>query len=190
MFVEMDDKRFFLERFINDNPDSRIIVFVRTRVRAERVAQAMERVGIDVLAIHGEKDQAHRSRVMQEFKEGACNILIATDVSARGIDIPDVHYVINYDLPVEPANYVHRIGRTGRGFNQGVAISFCSSEEKARLEAIQDLVHKKIEPINIGKKDYTRTVNRPSGETRAEDLIREHEAWEKQKRKKKKKGRR
>jgi ATP-dependent RNA helicase RhlE len=92
MFVEMDDKRVFLERFINENPDSRMIVFVRTRVRAERVANAMERVGIEVFAIHGEKDQAHRSQVMQGFKNGASNILIATDVSARGIDIPDVHY--------------------------------------------------------------------------------------------------
>jgi ATP-dependent RNA helicase RhlE len=190
MFVEMDAKRFFLERFIDNHPGSRIIVFVRTRVRAERVTQAMERVGIGVQAIHGEKDQAHRSRVMQEFKEGTRNILVATDVSARGIDIPGVHYVINYDMPVEPENYVHRIGRTGRGFSKGIAISFCSSEEKDRLEAIQALVHKKIEPIKISKKDYTRTIDRPSGEKNVEDLIREQEAWEKKNRKKRKKRRR
>jgi len=190
IFVEMDDKRVFLERFINENPDSRIIVFVRTRVRAERVAKAMERSGINVFAIHGEKDQNHRSHVMQGFKNGESNILIATDVSARGIDIPDVHYVINYDMPVEPENYVHRIGRTGRGFSKGVAISFCSSEEKTRLEAIQELVHKKIEEIKISKKNYASTIDRPSGETSLEDLIREQDAWEKKKRKKKKKSRR
>lgn len=189
MFVAMDDKRVFLERFIGENPNSRIIVFVRTRVRAERVAKAMERVGIDVFAIHGEKDQAHRSHVMQGFKDGANNILIATDVSARGIDIPDVHYVINYDMPVDPESYVHRIGRTGRGFSKGVAISFCSSEEKARLEAIQELVHKKIEEIKIGKKAYARAIDRPSGEMSAEDLIRAQEAWENRRRKKKKRKR-
>lgn len=189
MFVEMDDKRVFLKRFINENPDSRIIVFVRTRVRAERVAKAMERAGIDVFAIHGEKDQAHRSQVMEGFKKGASNILIATDVSARGIDIPDVHFVINYDMPVEPENYVHRIGRTGRGFSKGIAISFCSKEEKGRLEAIQELVHKKIEEIKISKKNYARTIDRPSGEKSAEDLIRAQEAWENKKGKKKKKRR-
>jgi len=189
MFVEMDDKRLFLKRFINDNPESRIIVFVRTRVRAERVAKAMERGGITVFAIHGEKDQAHRSQVMHGFKKGESNILIATDVSARGIDIPDVHYVINYDMPVEPETYVHRIGRTGRGFRKGVAISFCSNEEEDRLAAIQDLVHKRIEEIKISKKDYARAIERPSGETSLEDLIREQEAWEKKKRKKKKRRR-
>jgi ATP-dependent RNA helicase RhlE len=187
MFVEMDDKRFFLERFINENPDRRMMVFVRTRVRAERVAKAMERADIAVLAIHGEKDQAHRSQVMQGFKGGEANVLIATDVSARGIDIPDIHYVINYDMPVEPETYVHRIGRTGRGFNKGVAISFCSSEEKERLAAVQELVKKPIEEIKISKKDYARAIESPSEATSAEALIREQEAWENKKGKKKKK---
>ena len=189
MFVEMDDKRFFLERFINENPDSRMMVFVRTRVRAERVAKAMERAGIAVFAIHGEKDQTHRSQVMQGFKGGEANVLIATDVSARGIDIPDIHYVINYDMPVEPETYVHRIGRTGRAFNKGVAISFCSSEEKERLAAVQALVKKPIQQINISKKDYARAIESPSEATSAEALIREQEAWENKKRKKKKKHR-
>jgi ATP-dependent RNA helicase RhlE len=189
MFVEMDDKRFFLERFINENPDSRMMVFVRTRVRAERVAKAMERVGIAVFSIHGEKDQTHRSQVMQGFKGGEANVLIATDVSARGIDIPDIHYVINYDMPVEPETYVHRIGRTGRAFNKGVAISFCSSEEKERLAAVQALVKKPIQQINISKKDYARAIESASEATSAEALIREQEAWENKKRKKRKKHR-
>jgi ATP-dependent RNA helicase RhlE len=186
MFVEMDDKRFFMERFINENPDSRIIVFVRTRVRAEKVAKAMERVRINVFTIHGEKDQADRSHVMEAFKKGERNILIATDVSARGIDIPGVHYVINYDMPVEPENYVHRIGRTGRGFSKGVAISFCSSEEKEGLAAIQELLNKKIEEIKISKKNYAQAIASPPEESSLEDLIREQEAWEENKRKKKK----
>ena len=123
MFIEKDDKRFFLERFITDNPEARILVFVRTRVRAERVAKAMERVSIPSLTIHGEKEQAGRNAVMKKFKNGECNILIATDISARGIDIPGIQYVINYDLPEQPENYVHRVGRTGRGFEKGIAIA-------------------------------------------------------------------
>ena len=103
-FVEMDDKRFFLEKFIKENPRSRIIVFVRTRVRAERVAKAMGRVGISAVTIHGEKEQADRTEVMATFKAGESNILIATDVSARGIDVPNVSYVLNYDLPDQAEN--------------------------------------------------------------------------------------
>ncbi|MFH1305521.1 MAG: DEAD/DEAH box helicase [Candidatus Omnitrophota bacterium] len=162
MFIEMDDKRFFLEKFVKDNPDSRIIVFVRTRVRAERVAKAMERVQISSLAIHGDKDQHARTDVMQKFKNGECNILIATDVSARGIDIPDVNYVVNYDLPENPENYVHRVGRTGRGVRKGIAISFCSKDEKELLDEIQRLLKKEIEVIKIGQSDYTQTVVLPS----------------------------
>jgi len=89
-------------------------------------------------------------------------------------------------MPVDPEYYIHRIGRTGRGFNKGVAISFCSSEEKEHLEAIQELVIKKIEEIKISKKNYARAISRPEGEASLEDLIREQEAWEKNKKKKKK----
>lgn len=186
MFVEMDDKRFFLERFIKENPDSKIIVFVRTRVRAERVAKAMERAGIRSITIHGEKDQGERSDVMKKFKEGDCNILIATDVSARGIDIPDVNYVINYDLPDKAENYVHRVGRTGRGVHKGMALSFCSQDEKERLEEIQQFLNKDIEVIKIGKKDYEQTLDISNRKTGVQALIEEHEAWLKTKKRKKK----
>ena len=187
MFVEMDDKRFFLERFIKDNPESKVIVFVRTRVRAERVAKAMGRVRIDSLTIHGAKEQQDRSDVLQRFKEGECNVLIATDVSARGIDIPDVHYVINYDLPEKPEYYVHRVGRTGRGVNKGVAISFCSQGEKECLDQIQQFLNKEIEVIEIGKKDYADILDSPKEEMSLQELIDEHESWLKKKKKKPKK---
>ncbi|MEQ8202851.1 MAG: DEAD/DEAH box helicase [Smithellaceae bacterium] len=178
-FVEMDDKRFFLERFIRENPASKIIVFVRTRVRAERVAKAMERVLIPSITIHGEKDQDARTEAMRKFRQGECNVLIATDVSARGIDIPDVNYVINYDLPEKAENYVHRVGRTGRGVNKGVALSFCSEDEKERLQEIQQFLHKEIEVLKIGKKDYARTLDFFQKNTGADvqALIAEHEAW-------------
>lgn len=188
MFVEMDDKRFFLRRFINDNPKARIIVFVRTRVRAERVAKALERGNIKSATIHGEKDQKDRTDVMNRFKSGEMNILIATDVSARGIDIADVHYVINYDLPEKSENYVHRVGRTGRGVKKGIAISFCSTEEKELLDAIQGFLNKKIEMIPISKKEHDDTITFANETESYQDLIKEQEDWEKKNRKKRKKA--
>ncbi|MBF0433403.1 MAG: DEAD/DEAH box helicase [Fibrobacteria bacterium] len=187
MFVEMDDKRFFLEKFVNDYPESKIIVFVRTRVRAERVAKAMERVEIPTLVIHGDKEQQNRSEVMTKFKEGKCNILVATDVSARGINIPDINYVINYDLPDLPENYVHRVGRTGRGVNKGSAVSFCSSNENERLKKIQKFLTKNIEVIDVGDKEYSQVVDDLKGEKSVYKLIEENELWLKMKKKKNKK---
>jgi len=190
MFVEMDDKRFFLRRFIKDNPDARTIVFVRTRVRAERVTKALERADIKASTLHGEKDQKERTEVMSLFKQGKINIMIATDVSARGIDIPDVHYVINYDLPEKSENYVHRVGRTGRGIKKGIAIAFCSKEEKERLEEIQQFLNKKIETIPVSKKEYTYTLSLSNEAQSIKELIQEQEDWEekrKNRRRKKKK---
>ncbi len=174
MSVEMIDKRFFLAEYLKQNPDGKFIVFVRTRVRAERVAKAMARVEIQTLTIHGEKDQTDRNEVMKSFRSGQCKVLIATDLSARGIDIPDVTHVINYDLPEKPENYVHRIGRTGRGFNKGVAVSFCSVDERPMLEEIEKLLTKKIEVIKVSKIDYKMIVEPPDLDLNLQELI-EHE---------------
>ncbi|TFH00848.1 MAG: DEAD/DEAH box helicase [Calditrichales bacterium] len=187
MFVEMDDKRFFLERFIHDNPESKIIVFVRTRVRAERVVKAMARVNITALAIHGDKEQADRTEVMQQFKSGQSRLMVATDVTARGIDIPDVDYVINYDLPDKTENYVHRVGRTGRGVRRGAALSFCSTEEKPQLENIQAFLNKPVEVLKISKKEYSLTIDPDSVEARLNELIAAEELRPKKKSKEKKK---
>ncbi|NDK56073.1 DEAD/DEAH box helicase [Pontibacter fetidus] len=159
MYVEMDDKRFFLERIVNQNPDKKILVFVRTKVRAERVLAAMERVGIEALSIHGGKEQKDRLDVMKKFKKGDVKLLIATDVSARGIDIPNVDYVINYDLPEQPENYVHRVGRTGRGTAKGIAVSFCAPEEKPILDEIQQYLTKEIKTIEVEAEDYEATID-------------------------------
>jgi len=158
-FIPMDDKRFFLERIINENPNSKILVFVRTKVRAERVFKAMERIDIKALTIHSDKEQKDRLEVMKQFRSGEIKILIATDVSARGIDIADVDYVINYDLPDVAENYVHRVGRTGRGIKKGLAVSFCSPEEKPVLDEIETFLDQKINVVAIDKDDYSATID-------------------------------
>jgi ATP-dependent RNA helicase RhlE len=157
--IQMDDKRFFLERIIKENPASKMLIFVRTKVRAERVAAAMKRVFIDAETIHGGVEQMDRFSVMERFKSGKTKILIATDVSSRGIDIPHVEFVVNYDIPEQPENYVHRIGRTGRGKMKGFAISFCSNEEKPLIEEIEKLIGKTIHLIQITKANYKETIN-------------------------------
>jgi len=158
-YIEMDDKRFFLERVVKENPDSKIIVFVRTKVRAERVAAAMQRVSIEAETIHSDKEQHERSRVMQDFGEGKIKVLIATDVSARGVDIPNVDFVVNYDLPDVAENYVHRIGRTGRGMNKGIAVSFCASSEIEFLKAIETYIGLPISVIELDKEEYKKTID-------------------------------
>ena len=188
IFVEMDDKRFFLERVIKEHPDSKILVFVRTKVRAERVQNAMERVNIGTASIHGDKEQLERLQVMEDFKSGKVKVLIATDVSARGIDIPNVDYVVNYDLPEQPENYVHRVGRTGRGVNRGYAVSFCSKEEKPLLQEIEQYLKKPVKVLELDKNDYHGTIDF-SSETHADwkTLMKEQKAYEEQKKKKKRK---
>jgi len=155
--IGMDDKRFFLERLVKEHPESKILVFVRTKVRAERVFKAMERVDIKTVTIHGDKEQKDRLSVMNVFKSGEIKVLIATDVSARGIDIPDVDYVVNYDLPDVAENYVHRVGRTGRGVRKGLAVSFCSDEEKPVLDEIETFLGQKISVLIIDREEYTAT---------------------------------
>lgn len=184
--IEMDDKRFFLERTINENPDNKILVFVRTKVRAERVMKALERVKIESQTIHSGKEQANRLSVLNDFKSGANNILIATDVSSRGIDIPNVDIVINYDLPEQSENYVHRVGRTGRASKKGQAISFCSNSEKSILEEIEQYLDAKINVLDISKKDYFETIEF-SKETHSDwkTLIQQPIEFKKRKKKKK-----
>ncbi len=170
MFVEMDDKRVFLERIIKENPDDKILVFVRTKVRAERVCKAMARVDIESLTLHGDKTQEERTKVLGKFRRSEVMLLIATDISARGIDIPDIQMVINYDLPDESENYVHRVGRTGRGRNKGEAFSFCAPQEREKLEEIQSFLDKSIEVIPISKKEYKEITKPLKREVKENDI--------------------
>lgn len=142
--VTMDEKRFYLEQVIKAHPESKIMVFVRTKVRAERVKAAMARVNLETDTIHGDKDQKERYTALTNFKKGINKVLISTDVAARGIDVRKVEYVVNYDIPDNPENYVHRIGRTGRGEEKGVAVSLSSPEEMEYIKQIEELIGKKI----------------------------------------------
>ena len=185
--IAMDDKRFFLERLINEHPDDKMLVFVRTKVRAERVFKAMERVGVASKTIHGDKEQKDRLEVMREFKNDEVKVLIATDVSARGIDIPNVSYVINYDLPEVAENYVHRVGRTGRGTAKGYAISFCSEEEKPILEEIETFLTKEVKVLDIDRQDYRETVDFATDTNETWQSLMKNAESEEQKGKKRKK---
>lgn len=152
--IEMDDKRFFLENVIKEYPDKNFVVFVRTKVRAGRVVAAMERVQIHSEELHGGIEQDKRFEILDRFRSGENKVLITTDLTARGIDIPNVDYVINYDLPDDPENYVHRCGRTGRGTKTGQALSFCAPAEKELLQAIEEYTGEEIEHYDIHHDDY------------------------------------
>lgn len=189
VFVEMDDKRFFLERLLNEHPGIKTLVFVRTKVRAERVCKALERVQIQSETIHSDKTQSERLEVMNRFKEGLVHVLIATDISARGIDIPNVDYVVNYDLPDQSENYVHRVGRTGRGNQRGNAVTFCSPEEKPILAEIEQYLGQPIHILEINKNDYQDTLEFTRDTNYDwQALIQQAEEHKEQRRKKKKRG--
>ncbi|MBL4710142.1 MAG: DEAD/DEAH box helicase [Flavobacteriales bacterium] len=191
--IEMDDKRFFLGNMLAEHPDRKTLVFVRTKVRAERLKLALERQKIEAITIHGDKDQKERESSMQAFRKGEQKTLIATDISARGIDIPNVEFVVNYDLPESAEQYVHRVGRTGRGREKGQALSFCATEEVALLEEIDQNLGKPIARLEISKKNYQMTKASVTENNNEEDWksLMEHaaietEAWEKKKKKRKK----
>lgn len=157
-FIQMDDKRFFLENILKEYPENMFIVFARTKVRVERIVAAMERVGVKTEALHGGIEQKDRFAILDRFRAGENRVLITTDVAARGIDIPSMDYVINYDLPDDSENYVHRCGRTGRGNRRGQALSFCSDSEKKLLEDIEEYTGEEIEHYEIDPNDYSEIM--------------------------------
>ncbi|MEH0155518.1 DEAD/DEAH box helicase [Limibacter armeniacum] len=190
--VTMDEKRFYLEQLINEHPDSKMMVFVRTKVRAERVKKAMERVGIESETIHGDKEQTERLASLKAFREGKSRVLISTDVAARGIDIKGVEIVVNYDMPDVMENYVHRVGRTGRGEARGLAVSLCSDEEKDLVKEIEEFLGHVIPKLK--KEDVHYDTILEKGREKENDwrsVIKEIELFEEEQkeRKKKKKNR-
>ncbi|MBO9125166.1 MULTISPECIES: DEAD/DEAH box helicase [unclassified Rhizobium] len=136
-----NDKTDLLKKSLSENPDGRAIVFLRTKHGAEKLMKHLEHVGYSVASIHGNKSQGQRERALKAFKDGDIKTLIATDVAARGIDIPAVSHVYNYDLPEVPDAYVHRIGRTARAGRDGIAIAFCAPDETRLLRDIERLMN-------------------------------------------------
>ncbi len=143
-FVDKPDKRKLLKYLLDQLDIDRTLVFTRTKHGADRIARELHKNGIKAAAIHGDKSQGARQRALNDFKNIDLRVLVATDIAARGIDIDDLTYVFNYDLPNVPETYVHRIGRTGRAGANGNAISFVDAEENEYLIAIQRLIGKTI----------------------------------------------
>ena len=137
--VRRERKRELLGYLIQSRALSQVLVFTSTRIGANRLAYQLNRDGIHAAAIHGDKSQPERLQALADFKSGKVGVLVATDVAARGLDIEDLPYVVNFELPGVPEDYVHRIGRTGRAGASGEAISLVCSEEHERLEAIEKM---------------------------------------------------
>ncbi len=147
--VDKSKKQALLTKLIKDHGWYQVLVFSRTKHGANRIATQLGKKGITAAAIHGNKSQAARTRALADFKAGKVNVLVATDIAARGIDIVELPHVVNFDLPHVPEDYVHRIGRTGRAGSKGEAISLVSADEAKQLFDIERLTQKKLERIMV-----------------------------------------
>ncbi|MFN4184294.1 MAG: DEAD/DEAH box helicase [Hyphomonas sp.] len=163
-FVEQAEKLSLLVEKIRDPELRSAIVFTRTKHGADGVVKRLAKADIDSVAIHGNKSQAQRQKALDAFKAGRVPILVATDIAARGIHVDGLTHVINYDLPDVPEQFVHRIGRTARAGNSGVAISFCSRDERPTLRAIEKLTGLKLAPAGVSLPDEPlRKPGKPQG---------------------------
>ncbi|MBT8389814.1 MAG: DEAD/DEAH box helicase, partial [Altererythrobacter sp.] len=152
--VQQDEKQTLLELMLKERHPvpgkfERVLIFTRTKHGADRVVKKLSQAGIPANAIHGNKSQPQRQRALDEFKRAKTPILVATDVAARGIDIPGVSHVINYELPNVPEQYVHRIGRTARAGKDGIAIAFCAEDERDYLKDIRKSTDAEFERLPL-----------------------------------------
>ncbi|MAW78715.1 MAG: RNA helicase [Parvularcula sp.] len=148
IFVEKPNKAAALVSVVKQDAFKRGLVFSRTKHGADKIVRMLSAAGVSAHAIHGNRSQAQREKAFNAFRSGKANILVATDIAARGIDVPEVTHVVNYDLPNVPETYTHRIGRTGRAGAAGVAISFCSGEERPFLRSIEKLKGQRLTGAN------------------------------------------
>ncbi|GIS92278.1 MAG: DEAD/DEAH box family ATP-dependent RNA helicase [Candidatus Poseidoniales archaeon] len=147
MFVMRSDKRGLLTYIIEEESPEKVLVFCRTKHGCNRISRQLGQDGIDALPIHGNKSQGARENALRRFRNGTLQVLVATDVASRGIDVSDISHVINLDLPNEPEVYVHRIGRTGRAGRGGTTIAFCDENEGEYLRGIEKMIRQDI-PVN------------------------------------------
>lgn len=183
-FVEKNDKPKLLAHLLEDKGIETVLVFTRTKHGADRVCKTLVKKNIKAEAIHGNKAQNARQRALTNFKNKDIRVLVATDIAARGIDVDELQYVINFDIPNIPETYVHRIGRTGRAGNSGIAFSFCDQEEKAYLKDIQKLINKQV-PV-IEEHPYAMDSSMPAHKPNTPKKADEHKAVLTEKKEKKK----
>ena len=158
--IDSKEKMPLLLNILKKHENTYAIVFCNTQIQTHVVAEWLSRLGIPAKAISGALSQNKRTRLMQDFRDKKVTVLVCTDVAARGLDIKDVNLVINYDLPQEAANYVHRIGRTGRAGKEGEAISLCAYEDCEHLDAIYELIDSKIPKMDLNDDDFDFDVGR------------------------------
>jgi ATP-dependent RNA helicase RhlE len=174
-YTNKADKKSLLLHILK-NPDlDQVLLFSRTKHGADKIAKMLKKKGIKAEAIHGDKAQNRRQKVLKEFKAASIRILVATDIAARGIDIDKLRYVINFDIPNVAEDYVHRIGRSGRAGEEGIAISLCEPEENIYIRNIEKLIKQKI---NIQKNHPFPQTDKPMNAT-------EKKEWEKEKQRRK-----
>ncbi|HBB85506.1 MAG TPA: DEAD/DEAH box helicase, partial [Sulfitobacter sp.] len=149
-FIAKAEKTELLKELLAKHKGERALVFGRTKHGSEKLMKTLVKAGFDAASIHGNKSQGQRDRAIAGFKNGEITVLVATDVAARGLDIPDVKHVYNFDLPNVPDNYVHRIGRTARAGKDGAAVAFCAPDEMGELKAIQKTMGISI-PVASGR---------------------------------------
>jgi ATP-dependent RNA helicase RhlE len=166
IFVERKGKQELLKNRLQIDGVERVLVFTKTKRTANTVAEKLSRTGIKAAAFHGNKSQNSRQRTLEAFRQSQVKVLVATDVAARGIDIDGITHVINFDLPVDPENYVHRIGRTGRAGAAGIALSFCSPKEQSELCEIEKFIGQEV-PLDP---DQPRSVPRGGTQSNTEDF--------------------
>ena len=160
ILTEKASKPALLAELLKSEPVERVLVFTRTKHGADKVVRSLQKAGLAADAIHGNKSQGQRERVLAAFRSGRVRTLIATDIAARGIDVDGVSHVVNYDLPNIPESYVHRIGRTARAGAEGVAISFCDYDEAPFLRDIERLIRMSIPATD--RRTGTRPAHRPA----------------------------
>jgi ATP-dependent RNA helicase RhlE len=147
-YTNRTSKKDLLNHILQNEDMDQVLLFSRTKHGADRITRNLKKINVRSAAIHGDKAQNQRQKALQEFKSGRVRVLVATDIAARGIDIDKLKYVINYDVPNEPETYVHRIGRSGRAGEEGIAISICEPEENAYVRDVEKLIKQKLKIID------------------------------------------
>lgn len=174
-YTNRTDKKALLRHILQERDIQQVLLFSRTKHGADRICRDLKKKNINSMAIHGDKAQNQRQKALKAFKDGKLRVLVATDIAARGIDIDKLRYVINYDVPNLPETYVHRIGRSGRAGEEGVAISICEPEENAYIRQIEKLTKQRIE---VAKDHPFPQTDKPLTEA-------EKKAWNKEKQRRK-----